>query len=119
MRNFIIYSILIHIISFLFFSYNKKKHPFFLVFINIFILTLILISLVFIVKSEIEILSTLFICIYIIGLNLLNYLIIKNKIVKNSYLKFSLIFYLLSSLWFFLLSFIVVIIGILTGVSGL
>lgn len=119
MQNFIIYSIIILIVSFLFFIYNKKKKVFLLVSINIFTFMIILISLISILKLNIYIFSAVCIFIYIIGLNTLNYLISKNEVIKNNYLKFNLIFYFASSLWFFLLSFIILIFGILTDTPGL
>ncbi|GEM_PF-6338630 len=119
MQNFIIYTIIILIVSFLFFLYNKKKKVFLLVSINIATLILTLISLILILKLNIHVFSATCISIYIVGLNILNYLISKNEVIKSNYLKFNLIFYFSSSLWFFLLAFMILIFGILTDTPGL
>ena len=118
MENFVIYSIIILVIASIFYLYNIKKNKILLIAINIFFLIISLVALVIQVNLKIDPLICICVFIYVGGINLINVQLNKNIKMKK-YVIFALCFYLLSNAWFFLLAFIILIIGILTDSPGL
>lgn len=102
-----------------FFVYNKKKKKILIILTNIVILASIVSVLILIVNLKFEILTILCISVYTLGLNLINHLLTKSEKIKDNYFIFCLSFCVSSSIWFFFLAFIIVIIGILTNTPGL
>lgn len=115
--NFLIYLFSMLTISSLFFLYNKKRNIFLLVLVNIIIAILGVSSLMIFVKLNFDVLLIICVCVYILGIDAINYLLEKNEKMKN-YLIYSFSFFISSSIWLFLFAFLILAIGILTNTPG-
>lgn len=116
--NFLIYLFSMLIIGSLFFLYNKKKNVFLLIVVNIVMIILSSSSLIMLAKVNFNLVLFAFTLPYILGINMINYILNKNERIKN-YLIYIFLFFISSSIWLFFFAFIVVMIGILFEVPGL